>query len=411
MPIQDYASALESQLENIEDHPDISPRNRELLLRFERDLSTEGYTASRRQKLMTHLKHIAARAEFDFDQATEDDLRDVVAWVNSRTVSDSYKLDYRIILKRFYRWLNGRFDRGGAPEGFNGKDEHPELVDWINTNSGNGNGSGSKLPKDLLTPEEVDDLIGAAKNPRDRALIALLWDTGARIGELIDLTVSDIEDHEHGKKVVVEGKTGSRRIPLRESVPYVNRWLADHPDPSRDASLWCKLREASGPVSHTYINVKILRKAAEDAEIEKPVNPHHFRHSRATFLANHFTEAQLCEWFGWVQGSDTPAKYVHLSGRDLDGAWKELHGIQDGEEKTAKDRAQDCPRCNEVNEPGASFCMSCGQALGLEAAERIEETQGEVVDTATEKEKKLVWEILGIEDEAKKQVLEEILFD
>jgi hypothetical protein len=32
------------------------------------------------------------------------------------------------------------------------------------------------------------------------------------------------------------------------------------------------------------------------------VNPHHFRHSRATQLANWLTEAQLCAWFGWVQG-------------------------------------------------------------------------------------------------------------
>lgn len=52
-----------------------------------------------------------------------------------------------------------------------------------------------------------------------------------------------------------------------------------------------------------------------DSEFYKPLNPHHFRHSRATFLATKFKEAQLCGWFGWVQGSTVPGEYVPLSGR------------------------------------------------------------------------------------------------
>ncbi|KXA90543.1 hypothetical protein AKJ40_01415 [candidate division MSBL1 archaeon SCGC-AAA259M10] len=51
----------------------------------------------------------------------------------------------------------------------------------------------------------------------------------------------------------------------------------------------------------------MLNRVAEKADIDKPVNPHHFRHSRATFLANRLTESQMCEWFGWVQGSDRPS--------------------------------------------------------------------------------------------------------
>ncbi|WP_394344768.1 hypothetical protein [Salinigranum halophilum] len=58
------------------------------------------------------------------------------------------------------------------------------------------------------------------------------------------------------------------------------------------------------------------------------MNPHHFRHSRATHLANWLTEAQLCEWFGWVQGSNVPARYVHLSGRDIDNAYLALFSNQ-----------------------------------------------------------------------------------
>ncbi len=77
---------------------------------------------------------------------------------------------------------------------------------------------------------------------------------------------------------------------------------------------------------------KQLNKTAGRTGIDKPMNPHHFRHSRATYLASRFTESQLCEWFGWVQGSDRPQDYVHMSGRDIDGDYARLHGIEDEEE-------------------------------------------------------------------------------
>jgi integrase len=168
-------------------------------------------------------------------------------------------------------------------------------------------------------------MIDACVNDRDRAFIALLWETGARIGELIDLRVGDIEESPVSKHVVVSGKTGSRRLLLVESGPYIDRWLAVHPLPWANTPLWCKIDLDQGrpdeQIGYQYIRLKILDKARTRAGIEKPVNPHHFRHSRATYLANHLTEAQLCEWFGWARGSRVPGRYVHLSGRDIDRAY------------------------------------------------------------------------------------------
>jgi len=93
---------------------------------------------------------------------------------------------------------------------------------------------------------------------------------------------------------------------------------------------------------------KTLSEIFKRAGVDKPSNPHHFRHSRATFLASKFTESQLCEWFGWVQGSDRPATYVHMSGRDIDADYARLHGIEDeGNPKESKLSPRDCPRCGE----------------------------------------------------------------
>ena len=44
------------------------------------------------------------------------------------------------------------------------------------------------------------------------------------------LAVEDTEDRNHHKKVVIEGKTGARWLPLVESVPHLNNWLNKHPN-------------------------------------------------------------------------------------------------------------------------------------------------------------------------------------
>lgn len=82
----------------------------------------------------------------------------------------------------------------------------------------------------------------------------------------------------------------------------------------------------------------------------------------------------MCEWFGWVQGSDRPATYVHLSGRNIDSKYDQMHGIETEEEpEKSKLSPKECSRCKAKNDPKASFCQNCGQALTTEAYEKVEE--------------------------------------
>lgn len=208
----------------------------------------------------------------------------------------------------------------------------------------------------MLKEEEIRDLIGAAYNSRDRALVAILWETGARIGEILDADVGDVEEHKHGKMIVIDGKTGPRRLPLISSTPHLNAWLTGHHPrgKDRDAPLFVNVHtNPGGRMKHRSV-LKTLNDLAERAGVNKPVNPHHFRHSHATYLASRFTEAQMCEWFGWVQGSDQPQRYIHLSGRDIDSDYAAIHGIEDEEEPEKSILTPEaCPRCGEKNDPAA----------------------------------------------------------
>lgn len=119
---------------------------------------------------------------------------------------------------------------------------------------------------------------------------------------------------------------------------------------------------------------KMLSEVAKKTEVNKKVNPHNFRHSRATYLAKNLTEAQLNQYMGWVKGSDMPATYVHLSGRDLDEAILDMRGMKPKEEKIESTLApKNCPRCELTNKATSKFCSHCGGILDIQTAVTMQE--------------------------------------
>lgn len=458
MPTADFAARVESTMESVASSEEISDHNAELLEQYHRDRTLNGLSDATQQKNMAYLKKVGEYAgETPLEEFETDDVKAIVERIHNRDLSPSTVHTYKEVIRLFFTWLYDAEDGNDV-----------EQVAWMDMN---GSYTNDTLPKDLLTQEDIQKQIAAAKNDRDKALIALLYETGARIGELIDLTVGDVEDRNRGNKIVVNGKTGSRRIPLVECVPQLSDWLSKHPDPRKDAPLWCKIQQHGpedrldpsetealedvhgiGPayaeqlreggiettddlletevselceivdvsegvvrgwleqfdpdfspdglesLDYNYIRLKILKPTMERAGIEKPSNPHHYRHSRASELANQMTEAQLCEWFGWVQGSDVPAKYVHLSGRDLDHAYDAMHGLVEPDEED-ESTVQTCGRCEELNTPEAAFCQRCGFALDQETAAEVEEAEDSSTESAGPEQMELALKIARVMNE------------
>lgn len=365
MVSDNYYRDVEKAKENLKDNDQILEENKEKLLEFDRELELNDYSEARRYKYLTHIPKLVSELDVPFEEAEREDIEDLIIKLKRRDdINERTKNDYKTLLKRLYKWI--------------GDGEYPDCVDWLKINYNAGNG---KLPEEMLVEEDVEELIRNAMNTRDKAMISLLWETGARIGELIDLTIGSIEDHKHGLKIVVDGKTGSRRLPLIESVPYLKQWLNEHPDrENKEAPLWVNIGQVNKDEPMAYRSIrKMLNDVKNRSEVDKPVNPHNFRHSRATYMATRFTEAQLCEWFGWVQGSDVPSKYTHLSGRDIDNDYARLHGIEEEKDhKKAKLIPNDCPRCGEKVPKDDRFCHRCGQALTVDATEMLDSGEEEL---------------------------------
>ena len=351
----------------LEENKNIIDENKEKIKAYIRYLSANNFSKSRIYKNLLYLPRMAEHLRTSFENATREDIEEILLWINNLDRSERTKSDYKVVLKRFYRWI--------------GNGEYPDCVRWVRTETKKAK---EVLPEDLLTEDDVLKMIEVCDNPRDRAFIAMLWESGARIGELIDIKIKNFEDYKYGKKIVVRGKTGARRITLISSVPYIQEWLAVHPKKNDPNSyVWVNIGNVRKGEKMEYPAInKMLRETAKKAGIHKPVNPHHFRHSRATYLATKFTEAQLCQWFGWVQGSRVPAVYVHLSGKDLDADYARLYGIEDPEKPTVSKMApKKCPRCGASVESDARFCYRCGMALDLETAQKVEEAEEELLET------------------------------
>ena len=164
--------------------------------------------------------------------------------------------------------------------------------------------------------------------------------------------------------------------------------------PSRldpESPLWTSFGSAGSkkPLEY-YAFRKMLSVTASRAKISKRVNPHSFRHARASNLANVLTEAQMKEYLGWVGDSRMASTYVHLSGRNIDNALLKLNGIKTEDEVNNEEhtlRIKTCLRCQESNSPTSGFCSRCGCPLDVRTAMLLHEEESKtdnVMDWLTE---------------------------
>ena len=226
------------------------------------------------------------------------------------------------------------------------------------------------MPEDILTEDDILKLLDATQNLRDKAIISLLFDSGARIAELLGIRIKDIDLSSEPAHVRVDGKTGPRVIPLMFSAPYLGSYLETLKSKKPTDFIWIGLGTWSNSnMRPDYGAVRMmLQRLAKKATINKRVNPHSFRHARATNYANKLTEQQLKRFFGWTGGSAMAATYVHLSGKDIDGAVLEANGEAPKAIATPKLKNQNCRRCKQANGVSNSYCSRCGAPLDINVA-------------------------------------------
>ncbi len=358
--IYNYQGRIDGVLKRI-NSSDFCEEDKQIFNEYHRECIILCLSKGRIAKYLNTLKRIRVMLGKPFKQVTKDDVRNLILTIESRNLSDWTKHDYKIIFKIFFRWLKQTED-------------YPDEVSWITSKIRNSR----LLPEEILTEEEVERLVDSAYTIRDKAFILVLYESGCRIGELLSLSLKNVQFDEYGAKLIVDGKTGMRRVRIIFSAPKLALWIDNHPlRENPDAPLWITQSMNRRNRQLMYSSAKtMLKKIAKKSGIKKRIYPHLFRHSRATHLSKHLTESQLKHHLGWVQASKMASIYVHLSGRDVDQALLNLQGIKsDIIKEKPKMVLQICSRCENENSPSSKFCNKCGSPLNIKKALEIDEAR------------------------------------
>lgn len=180
-----------------------------------------------------------------------------------------------------------------------------------------------ELPKpeeyhpDFLYPDEVKALLRATTTSRDKAAIAMLYDSGIRVAELTSLKVSDLN-----LKLcegVVIGKGNKQRFIFFSQA--VARLLMNHIERE-------ELRASDLVFNLTTRQIqRIVKAAALKANIQKktPITPHTLRHSFATTLRRNGTDISDMSVLLGHKNLSTTQIYTHYSSPQLKKAHAKLH--------------------------------------------------------------------------------------
>lgn len=262
-------------------------------LKYERKLSNNTYLSYR-----YNLKKISLYFENnDLINLNEDDIRNFL--YNSKENSKT-KSHYLTVLKSFY---NCMLDMNRITINPCDNIKSPKIE--------------KKLPK-FLTIEETDKLLDIKLHEpldyRNKAMLELLYATGMRISEMLDLKLSNY--YEADAYIKVMGKGSKERIcPIGDiTIKYLNLYINEY----RNYILKSKQSD------YLFVNYngnrmsrqgffKILKRICDENNIKKEISPHILRHSFATHLLNNGADLRIIQELLGHENISTTEIYSHIS--------------------------------------------------------------------------------------------------
>ncbi|MGA9171577.1 MAG: hypothetical protein WBZ20_15670, partial [Nitrososphaeraceae archaeon] len=270
-------------------------------------------------------------------------------------------------------------------------------------------------PTDLWTEDDDSLFLKYCPSKRDRCYHMMSRDLSARPHEILGLKIKDVVFKTNGTQqyaeVLVNGKTGTRHIPLFSSVPYIKDWLDSHPQrgnkntyliPSltmRNKNLGNKMKSHSLNGVYNKYKMEFFPSLIKDPKVpeedkdkinnllQKPFNPYIRRHSSLTEKSRILKFHTFHQHAGWTPGSQMHLKYTHYFGNESSEELLESYGVETRKDKkNSLDvllRPKSCPNCNESNIPDSKFCAKCRMVLTYDAYNETLESEKQKDDKLT----------------------------
>jgi integrase/recombinase XerD len=308
-----FRSALDDQLQGYLDH-----------LTIERGVAANTLSSYRRD-LRRYAEHLTARGIDDLSKVTESDVSDFLVSLRRGDPDTKTAPLSAVSAARAVVAVRG-LHRFAASEGLTGVDVARAVKPPTPSR---------RLPKSLTIDEVLALLDGAggdseADGPltvRNRALLELLYSTGARISEAVGLDLDDIDTQV--RSVLLRGKGGKQRlVPIgRPAVTALDAYLVRvRPDLARRgrATPAIFLNARGGRLSRQSA-WQVLQDAAERAGITAAVSPHVLRHSFATHLLDGGADVRVVQELLGHASVTTTQIYTMVTVHALREVWAGAH--------------------------------------------------------------------------------------
>lgn len=190
---------------------------------------------------------------------------------------------------------------------------------------------GRKLP-DTLSYEEIETLLaaiplGEPEGHRNRAMLEMLYSSGLRVSELVELKKSQIFAEVGFLKVVGKGNK-ERLVPVGRSALHYLKLYEEHVRaqqiPAKGQEEFVFLNRRGQKLTRVMVFL-IIKKTAEKAGIQKNISPHTFRHSFATHLIEGGADLRAVQEMLGHESITTTEIYTHLDRDYLRQVLTEFH--------------------------------------------------------------------------------------
>lgn len=389
----------------------ITPGEIVLIQQYIDEIEAERHISEgRRLKILYHLIHWRRFITQGYSSATYADITKGISELKNgknlkgRPFSQNTQHDYVRVLKSFLMWMAD-----------NDKTEIPEKQ--IRKLSPPQKNLQTTEPDEILTTDEVTALLNACLSPRDKALIAIMYESGARIGEIARLCWRDLVRDDYGYKMyILDKKTRKRRYSrLTMSTGHINAYKNAYPgSPEGNSLVFVTLHAGRSnktpgrPLEYSVVNA-MLQRVASKARIDKRIHAHLFRKSRIThMIEQNYQESVIKETMWGNAATSMMRTYVVLSEKSIDAEMLDKAGVAEKEITLEKPLLQiTCGNCHEVNSPGNDYCFKCAAPLSEKA---IAAQQHEIDDLLEDARNSQIFDYISKkQEEMKKEILAEIM--
>ncbi len=264
------------------------------------------------------------------------DLEQFVIWLKQQSITDllavsreniQVYLQYRFqqkfhprstsrflsCIRQFYRWLL--------------REEKLKIDPTLNLDNPK---IGKPLPK-TLTERDVEALLEApdlntALGIRDRAMLEVLYASGLRVSELVNLTMTEVNLRQGVVRVIGKGNK-ERLVPLGENAA---EWIIKYVEQARPDLLQGRSADA---VFISQQSQKMTRQTfwhrikhhAQIADIRTHLSPHTLRHAFATHLLNHGADLRVVQMLLGHSNVSTTTIYTHVAKERMQKLYQQHH--------------------------------------------------------------------------------------